>query len=104
MRILADQRKESAVALAGHHHRARDDRQRLLLPVKGLPCSLQASRSSADGGRRDTGLGRRVHVPFAFALLKGIAAKNLGGPATRIEYTKGLIAGDNEAKHPRPGA
>ena len=50
VQVMADQRKESAVAClfcqTWHSHRPCDDRQRLLLPVKDLPCSLQASRSS----------------------------------------------------------
>ena len=55
--IMPDERKDSAVAFLkaavayyaslGVTHRARDDRQRLLLPVQGLPRSLQAPRPAA---------------------------------------------------------
>ena len=58
VQVMPDQRKESAVAFLeaavayyaslGIKVRARDDRQRLLLPVKDFPGSLQASRPAPD--------------------------------------------------------
>jgi hypothetical protein len=58
VQVMPDQRKESAVAFLeaaiayfaklGIPYRARDDGQRLVLPVKGFPGSLQTSRPAPE--------------------------------------------------------